>query len=171
MVFADIDFYVNDYGGEAFDIQGEKGLKKLLHKAERDVWCVCSDEVCEAFRGREIDGGSAEILKTAVCVQADFLAEKQREAGNENSGSGAENSVGGNAGASAVGSVISSVKLGDFSVNYDYSSVGSDNGSGSGSSESGSGVSVNEKLKGNVCTEALLILDKGGLLYRGGVRI
>lgn len=210
-MLTDIDFYVNDYGGEVHASQGEKGLKKLLRRAERDVWCVCSDEACGAFGGKEIDGGIAEILKTAVCVQADFLAEisgddnigsDENDAGNAdspnentpnegtlNEGTGGEDMTG----ECAASQVVSSVKLGDFSVNYDYISSSAKSGgsekaesSGSGKADSGSseksggeseksekesGSAVIGCARGNVCGEALLILDKGGVLYRGGVRL
>lgn len=161
---------MNDYGGEAYVQRGEKGLKKLLRRAERDVWCVCSDRASGAFGGKISDEGDALILKTAVCVQADFLASVS---GDENSGSDAEglDSGGGNmTGESSANAVISSVKLGDFSVNYDYISAAAESG-GSEKSENGSGLAANEYARGKVCEEALLILDKGGLLYRGGVRV
>lgn len=188
-MLTDIDFYVNDYGGEAYASQGEKGLKKLLRRAERDVWCVCSDEACGAFGGKEIDGGIAEILKTAVCVQADFLADSSgdendvgnADSSNENtSNEGASNAdTGGEnmTGECAAGQVVSSVKLGDFSVNYDYISSSAKSGSSEKSGgdsekcEKESSAAVIECARGNVCGEALLILDKGGVLYRGGVRL
>ena len=169
-MLTDIDFYVNDYGGEAYSQWGEKGLKKLLRRAERDVWCVCSDRASGAFGGKISDEGDALILKTAVCVQADFLASVSE---NENSVSDAESSVSGGenmTGESSANAVISSVKLGDFSVNYDYISTAAESGD-SESSENGSGPGTDEYARGKICEEALLILDKGGLLYRGGVRV
>ncbi|MDE6591709.1 MAG: hypothetical protein K2K57_01415 [Oscillospiraceae bacterium] len=176
-MLTDIDFYVNDYGGEAYALLGEKGLEKLLRRAERDIWCVCSDEACKAFEGREIGGnvaaiGIAEILKTAVCVQADFLAKNSEGAENEKNASNEEDRIGGNVtGASASGSVISSVKLGDFSVNYDYSSAAAESGGASENHGNELSVPINGCARGNVCGEALLILEKSGSLYRGSVRI
>ncbi len=184
-MLTDIDYYLNDYGGMAYASQGEKGLKRLLRRAERDVWCVCSDVACGAFGGKETDSGIVGILKTAVCVQADFLADSS---GNENAGSDENDTPNANTpneaadgenmtGEWAAGQVVSSVKLGDFSVNYDYISSSAESGSsekaesGSEKSETKSDPAAIECARGNVCGEALLILDKGGVLYRGGVRV
>ncbi|MCM1578057.1 MAG: hypothetical protein NC078_04580 [Ruminococcus sp.] len=179
-MLTDMDYYRDIYGGELHETLGEKALERLLKRAERDIRCVCSEDVSEIFSGKATDGRRADIIGTAVCIQAESLAKRESSASSEEEldgdGSAAEDSGGSSVSSvSGVtsGAVISSVKLGDFTVNYEGGSSGSSSGSGSSqaSSQVSSVETVNESCRGNVCGEAMLILDKGGMLYRGGVRV
>lgn len=201
-----ISFYLTDYGGEL----DEEAAAGLLPRAEREIMCVCSDEAAAAFRGGGELGGRLYDLRLAVCVQADFLGKLFYENVSENASENVSENVsgGGSAGgghtsnsgngngqnpvnSSEVGTEISSMKLGDFSVNFSRvqtssgNSGNSESSENSGSSESSDNscgsaaadnseimsVPVSKSARGMVCGEALMILDKAGFLFRGGVRL
>lgn len=163
------DFYSGIFGG----VYDEEVISPLLERAEADIRCVCSDEGEEVFlRGGDgaVNDSAALAVMWAACLQAEFLAECSAAAV---SGTGVSGGTSGVSGASSE-AAVSSVKLGDFSVSYS----GADGKSTSGSSgvsggvsggSSGDVVSVNGCARGNLCGRALLILDKRGLIYRGGV--
>lgn len=157
------DFYSGVFGG----VYDEEVISPLLERAEADIRCVCSDGAEEVFLrggGGAVNDSAALAVMWAACLQAEFLAECSAAAA---SGAGVSGGVSGVSGASSE-AAVSSVKLGDFSVSYS----GADGKSMSGSSGvSGDVVSVNDHARGNLCGRALLILDKRGLLYRGGVSL
>lgn len=166
------DFYSGVFGG----VYDEEVISPLLERAEADIRCVCSDEAEEVFlRGGDgaVNDSAALAVMWAACLQAEFLAECSAAAvsGTGVSGGGLQGGVSDVSGASgSSGAAVSSVKLGDFSVSF--SSAGGKSTSGSSGVSGGSSgdvVSVNGCARGNLCGRALLILDKRGLLYRGGV--
>lgn len=156
MALADMDFYASCFGGE-YD---ERVIMPLLERAEADIRCVCSDRAEGVF---EADASVSDkiifAVKRAVCLQAEFLAERDGKQILEGDASGEDGAASELVSAAASEGGVSSVKLGDFSVIF-----GSSEASGNGCSASDDGFA-----RGNVCGEALLILDKQGLLYRGGV--
>lgn len=169
------DFYLGVFGG----VYDEEVISPLLERAEADIRCVCSDEAEEVFLrggGGAVNDSAALAVMWAACLQAEFLAECSAAAvsGAGVSGGGLQggvSDVSGASGSSGASSeaAISSVKLGDFSVSF--SSAGGKSTSGSSGGSSGDVVSVNGCARGNLCGRALLILDKRGLLYRGGVSL
>lgn len=159
------DFYSGVFGG----VYDEEVISPLLERAEADIRCVCSDEAEEVFlRGGDgaVNDSAALAVMWAACLQAEFLAECSAAAV---SGAGVSGGASGVSGASSE-AAVSSVKLGDFSVSF--SSAGGKSTSGSSGVSGGSFsdvVSVNGCARGNLCGRALLVLDKRGLIYRGGV--
>lgn len=163
------DFYSGVFGG----VYDEEVISPLLERAEADIRCVCSDGGEEVFlRGGDgaVNDSAALAVMWAVCLQAEFLAECSAAAV---SGAGVSGGASGVSGASSE-AAVSSVKLGDFSVSFSSAGGKSTSGSsgvsgGVSGGSSGDVVSVNGCARGNLCGRALLILDKRGLLYRGGV--